>query len=109
GRGHSSPTVVGPRVFLNTADEETKVQSVLCYARPTGKLLWKKDLFKGGFDTRLHKRNTHATSTIASDGRLIYTAFMNAGKIWLLALDLEGNEAWKTEITDFESHWGFAT
>src|SRR5690242_13198305 len=31
GRGHASPTVVGNRIFLPTADERREVQSVLCY------------------------------------------------------------------------------
>src|SRR5690242_15043100 len=29
GRGHASPTVVGDRIFLATADEKEKVQSVV--------------------------------------------------------------------------------
>ena len=40
GRGHSTPIVVGNRVFLQTADETDKSQSVLCYDRRTGKRLW---------------------------------------------------------------------
>ena len=37
GRGHSSPIVVGNRVFLTTADEQKKVHSVLAFDRATGK------------------------------------------------------------------------
>src|SRR5436190_16693161 len=33
GRGHSSPIVVGERIYLETADETKKVQSVLCLDR----------------------------------------------------------------------------
>src|SRR6187551_3818006 len=40
GRGHSSPIVVGDRVFLTTADEKQQVQSVLAFNRADGKLLW---------------------------------------------------------------------
>src|SRR5207302_840434 len=57
GRGHSSPIVVGSRVFLSTADEPRNVQFVLCYDRGTGKELWRKDVHEGGAkDNRLHKK-----------------------------------------------------
>ena len=36
GRGHSSPIIVGERIFLTTADEKQEIQSVRCYARDTG-------------------------------------------------------------------------
>src|SRR5688572_7879497 len=31
GRGHSSPIVVGDRIFLTTADEKKQIQSVLAF------------------------------------------------------------------------------
>ena len=40
GRGHSSPTVVGNRIFLATADDQAQVQSILCFDRKRGKQLW---------------------------------------------------------------------
>ncbi|MDA1162192.1 MAG: PQQ-binding-like beta-propeller repeat protein, partial [Planctomycetota bacterium] len=49
GRGHGSPAVVGTRVFLATAEEDTQVQSMLCFERTSGKQLWKTELHKGGF------------------------------------------------------------
>src|SRR5438874_13161082 len=38
GRGHSSPIVVGDRVFVTTADEEAKKQLILCFRRKNGEL-----------------------------------------------------------------------
>ena len=40
GRGHSTPTIVGNRIYLATAEEEKQVQSVLCLEKGTGKLIW---------------------------------------------------------------------
>src|SRR5262245_7598863 len=40
GSGHSSPVVVGDRVFLTTADEKAQKQFVLAFDRKTGKQLW---------------------------------------------------------------------
>src|SRR5689334_23560497 len=42
GRGHSSPVVVGDRVFLTTAEMNGQKQFVLAYNRETGKPLWKE-------------------------------------------------------------------
>jgi hypothetical protein len=36
GKGHGSPIVVGEQIFLATADERAKTQSLLCYNRKTG-------------------------------------------------------------------------
>src|SRR5947209_11665197 len=48
GRGHGSPIVVGDRVFLASADHEREVQSVLCFHRQTGMLLWQTVVHQGG-------------------------------------------------------------
>ncbi|MCP3695619.1 MAG: PQQ-binding-like beta-propeller repeat protein, partial [Planctomycetaceae bacterium] len=48
GRGHSSPTVVGKRIFLTSADETSKTQLALCFDRETGKLNWRVQLHQGG-------------------------------------------------------------
>src|SRR5262245_10011096 len=37
GRGHSSPTIVGDRIYLATSDRDKQTQSVLCLDRRTGK------------------------------------------------------------------------
>lgn len=66
GRRHGSPIVVGSHIFLETADEEAKTQSVLCYDRTNGKELWRQELHKGGFDGRWHGKNTRASSTYGS-------------------------------------------
>lgn len=108
GRGHASPTVVGKRIFLATADEERNVQSVLCYDRQTGKELWRQDLHQGGFEGRYHKKNTRASSTVACDGERVFASFHNNGHIWLTALDLDGKQLWQTKVGDFVSHWGYS-
>lgn len=95
GRGHSSPIVVGDRVFLATADEQKQVQSILAYDRTTGRQLWKEDVNRGGFPQRNHPKNTEASSTIASDGERLFAAFYEHDEIGLIALSLEGKEIWK--------------
>ena len=108
GRGHSSPTIVGDRVYLETADEKEHVQSVLCLDRTDGKQLWKTDLHRGQFETAMHGENTQATSTIACDGERLFALFLNDRKIWATALDLDGNKLWQTEVGSFASKFGFS-
>src|SRR3954471_9566372 len=38
GRGHSSPTIVGERIYLATSDPDKKSQSILCLDRRAGKI-----------------------------------------------------------------------
>jgi outer membrane protein assembly factor BamB len=108
GRGHSSPTVVGGRVFLTTADETNGTQSVLAFDAQGGKQAWEKAIFTGGLDPKAHKRNTQATSTLACDGEKVFALFMNAGAIHVCALGVDGRELWKKEAGKFTSHWGYS-
>jgi hypothetical protein len=109
GRGHSSPIVVGSRVFLSTADEQRNFLSVVCFDRDSGKELWRQDVLEGGVDNRLHKKNTRASSTLACDGERLYAVFYTDGKIWATALDLTGKKLWQKQVGAFTSHWGYSS
>jgi len=95
GRGHSSPIVVGNRILLSTADEDRQIQAVLCFDRSTGKQLWATRINRGGFPDRIHKKNTHATPTPASNGKQVFVTFYNRNRIQLAALDLNGQLQWQ--------------
>lgn len=109
GRGHSSPTVLADRVILTTADETGLTQSILAFDRATGKPLWDKVLFTGGYLPRTHARNTQATCTVASDGKSLFAVFGNSDAIHVVALDLAGKELWRRNVGPFASHWGYST
>lgn len=101
GRGHSSPIVVGGRIYLTTADESQQVQSVLAFDRATGRSLWKVDISKGGFPARNHAKNTEATPTIASDGERLFVTFFHHQAIQATALDLDGKTVWQRSAGNF--------
>ena len=109
GRGHGSPIIVGERVFLATADEEKQSQYVIGLDRHNGNTLWSKKIHQGGWQGRIHKRNTQASSTLASDGERVFMVFMHDAKIWITALDLDCNTIWQAVASDFASHWGYST
>jgi len=101
GRGHSSPIVVGDRIFLTTANEADQTHHVLAYDRKTGKQLWTVQLNKGGFPEHNHAKNTEATPTIACDGEKLFVTFFHHQGIELTALDLQGKPAWKKKVGGF--------
>lgn len=101
GRGHSSPIVVGDRVFLATADEAQQVQAVLAYDRRTGKPLWKTDVARGGFLSAIHAKNTHASPTLACDGQRLFAVFAHHDSVQATALDLTGKRIWQQTVGPF--------
>ncbi len=101
GRGHSTPIVVGNRVFLQTADESKRSQSVLCFDRRTGKRLWSKELNRGNLQKKINPKNSYATSTIACDRGRLFVLFGNNDAVEATALDLDGKTIWSTTAAPF--------
>ncbi len=109
GRGHSSPTVVGERIYLATADPVTKSQSVLCLDRKSGKLLWQSEVHAANAESGKHGNSSAASSTVACDGERLFINFLNAGAVHTSALDLAGKVLWQRKVCDFVAHQGFAS
>src|SRR5262245_52570307 len=109
GRGHGSPTVVGDQVFLATADPQRRSQSVLCYHRRTGKLLWQAEVHRGGLENKGNAKSSLASSTAACDGRRVFVNFLHAGAVYTTALSREGKQLWQARISDFVVHQGFGS
>ncbi len=114
GRGHGSPIIVGERIFLATADHETDVQSLACYERGTGKLLWSSAVHKGGFTKGSHvkasnPKSSYASSTPACDGKRVFINFFNVDAVTTTALDLDGKQLWQTKVSGYVMHQGFCS
>lgn len=110
GRGHASPTVVGDRIYLATADEKAETQSVLAYDQTTGDQVWQKQLHSEGLTGKdgMHAKSSHASSTIACDGERLFAIFLNNDQLHATALDLEGEVVWQETIGDFSPKFGYA-
>jgi outer membrane protein assembly factor BamB len=106
GRGDSSPTVVGERIFLATADEAADTQSALCFDRATGKQIWQSVVHSGG-QMRKNQKSTAASGTVACDGERVFVNFANNNAVYVTALDLEGKQLWQTRIADYVIHQGY--
>lgn len=125
GRGHSSPVIWGSHLFLTTSIKGEHVPGhtapdhldfnlkpgylhpdseavdykhtlkVLAYDALTGKLRWDRTAYDGLMYDNRHRSNTYASSTIATDGKLLYAFFEAAG---VYAYDYSGTLVWKASV-----------
>ena len=108
GSGHASPIVWGDKVFTVAADEHTEERLLLCVDRKKGAILWKTVVLKAPFE-RTHRLNSHASSTPATDGERIFTAFLERDQAVVAAHDLNGKEVWLKRVGPFASIHGFCS
>src|SRR3954471_11162817 len=125
GRGHSSPVVSNGLIFVTAAIKGDEVpgrkapvhlnfdytpgyvhpdavdvefkETLKLYAidAKTGRVAWERVAYDGVmFDDR-HRKNTYASSTVATDGERVYAFFESAG---LYAYDFTGTLAWKRDL-----------
>ena len=106
GRGSSSPTVVGDRVYLTSCDEPSGSQSVYAFDRGTGQLVWSKQVHASGA-MRKHERSTGASSSVTCDGERLFVAFPNSDTVVITALSLDGKDVWQTKLCEYLIHQGY--
>ena len=135
GLSHSSPVVWGNQVCTATAvakggEQQLKVGlygdiasatdtseqqwMVLCVDKSTGKTLWQQVAHTGVPQVKRHTKSTHASSTLATDGRYVLAFFGSEG---LYAYDMKGKLVWKKDFGLLDSgffmvpdaQWGFAS
>lgn len=109
GGGHGSPTVAGNFVYLATADLRQQTQSVLCFDRRDGRMVWQTLVHQGHLDTGGHRNTSQASSTVAIDGDRLYINFLNSGAVHTTALDTSGKILWQRKVGDFVTHQGFGS
>lgn len=105
GVGHSSPIVVGERVFLTACEDATGSRRLLAVEAANGELAWDRELVRGPIEP-MHRSNNSASSTPASDGRVVVATFAVDGQYFVAATDLEGDVAWRRRLGPFVSKHG---
>ncbi len=107
GVGQSSPILWGEKVFVTTSEQNDAGQvtrNVLCLNRQDGKILWKKQAAVGPGE-ELHKMNTWATPSCATDGERVVAYFGPGG---LHSYTTGGEHEWSLELVKPAGPWGFA-
>ena len=102
GRGNSSPIVWEDRIFLTAGRNRGRELYILAYDRSDGSLLWETDVAPGSPE-RVHQKNGPASATPATDGERVYVSLGSRG---LVALDLDGNRIWHTEVGRIDNYHG---
>jgi outer membrane protein assembly factor BamB len=107
GQGNSSPVVWGDRLFLQSAGADGKERLLICVNVADGKIAWSQSV--PGASARMHKKNTLASSTPATDGERVYALFWDGQGVTLFAYDFEGKPCWKADLGRFASQHGAGT
>ncbi len=108
GIGHASPIVWGDRLFTVTSQSDSKERILLCVDRATGKLLWQQTVVQGPLE-KLHKENSHASGTPATDGERVYVTFRVGDEIVVAAHDFAtGKQLWLVRPGTHDGGWGFS-
>lgn len=108
GTGHASPVIWEDLIFLVSADEKTQARSLICLERETGKVIWSKVVLEAPFE-EIHRLNSRASSTPATDGKRIFVSFLDGEKMFIAAYDLEGNQLWEKRPGVFSSKHGYCS
>ena len=98
--GHSSPILVGDRIFL-TAYEGEKLFTI-SLDRASGKILWRREAPKTRSE-KIDKRNSPASPSPATDGKNIYVFF---GEYGMISYGFDGNERWHVPLGPFNNVYG---
>jgi len=107
GIGHSSPIVWNDAVFLTTAFPEKKQRVLLRVDARTGRIVWQRVVVTAELE-HIHRENSYASSSPATDGQRIYTSFAAFDRVNLQAYDFSGTKIWETEPTRFEGEHGYS-
>jgi len=126
GRSWSSPIVWGDRVFVVTAVSSGQTEpakkglylggerpnapraehqwKMLCVDLNSGALSWERLLNQGSPAQPAHVKNTYASETPVTDGKLVYALIGNVG---VFAADFEGRVAWSRPIEPKKTRYGW--
>jgi hypothetical protein len=104
GRGQSSPSIWGDRIFLTSALEEGRQRLVFCVDAQDGHVIWEHVAWTGEPE-KSHVMNGWASATCATDGEVVVAFFGRGG---LHAYTLDGQPLWSRDLGPFEGPWGTA-
>lgn len=107
GRGHGSPTVVGDRIYLSTADDAKGTQSLLSIDRETGHIVWQEVVLTSSQLPEIHNKNTHASSTVACDGERLFVTFYAQDSVWIHCYTTDGDAVWNRKLAPFRPKYPF--
>lgn len=106
GTGNSSPIVWGNDLFFTseTTRDDSATLTVHCIDREAGAVRWQQEV--GVAVTPSHRKNGHASATMAADDERVYAQF---GSLGLFCFQRNGSLLWKHSFPKWQQQWGFAS
>ncbi len=99
GVGHSSPVVVGSRLFVTCGENGSAKRLLVCLDAVTGRALWQREFASQPFPQ--NGDNSYASATPAADSNGVVVAWTTPEQVTLAALDNAGHESWRRELGKF--------
>jgi outer membrane protein assembly factor BamB len=104
GSGQSTPVIWGNRVFLTASLDNGRERRVIAVDRRDGRTLWQQMSWRGEPEPS-HAMNGWASSTCATDGKVLVAFFGRGG---LHGYSLDGEPLWSRDLGEFAGPWGTA-
>lgn len=108
GSGHSSPIVVGNRVFVTGCVEKDKARVLYCLDKATGEVKWERVVLVSPLEGK-HALNSFASSTPACDGERVYVSFFDKPRARVYCYSVAGEKLWEKSPGEFHSKHGFCS
>jgi outer membrane protein assembly factor BamB len=102
--GHSSPAIVGDRIFLTAVSEKEQLETI-CLDRTTGKIVWRVEAPHKSLE-KIHGIGSYAQPSPAADAERVVVMFGSSG---LYCYDRGGRELWHQEMGPFNDEFGAAS
>ena len=103
GKGHSSPVIWDDHLFITTSEGDG-TRTVMCLDAMTGETRWEDSITLQ--PNHLHKKNSYASGTPATDGEHVYVAFADEQHYTILAYNFSGERLWSQDMGSFTSQHG---
>ncbi|MCX7007365.1 MAG: PQQ-binding-like beta-propeller repeat protein [Kiritimatiellaeota bacterium] len=104
GVGHSSPVVVGARLFVTCGENATAKRIVLCLDAATGRTLWQREFPSTTY--RQNNDNSYATASPAADADGVVVTWTTPEEVLVVAFDNDGKEKWRRGLGPFICNHG---
>lgn len=106
GKGHASPVVWKDDIFVVTAVEAER--RLLCVDRADGEIKWNEVVLSSPQEG-IHRRNSLASSTPATDGERVYVSFLDKKQMYVAAYSFGGDKLWEKRPGVFSSIHGYCS
>jgi outer membrane protein assembly factor BamB len=104
GKGHSSPSLWGNKLFTTCADHEKAIQYFLCYDALSGKKLWEKTHQSTNY--KIHRYSSYASGTPAANEKYVVFNWTTKNSDIVLCLDHNGKEVWIQDFGAYDTQHG---